>query len=126
VTPRNVVIAFAATVVAVVVGWFGGAAARDTWGDQYETAIAVVDAQAGIPVESPTPTPTPTQTETPTPSASPTPSPTLTPTPTLTDDPGFCDGPPPQAGCDCDLQDGEWVWQCGLPTASPTLPPDDD
>jgi hypothetical protein len=117
-TPRNVVIAFAASVIAVVAGWFAGVAARDVWGDQYETAIGVVDTQAGIPVGSATPTPTPLTTPTPSPTQSPSPSPSASPspspTPLLTDAPGFCDGPPPAPGCDCDLQDGDWVWQCPL------------
>ena len=117
-TPRTLVIAFAASVIAVVAGWFGGAAARDVWGDQYETAIGVVNANPGIPIESatPTPTPTPAETPTPTPTSSPSPSPTLTPL--LTDGRGFCSGPPPQAGCECELEDGDWVWRCELP--SPT------
>lgn len=125
-TPRNVVIAFAVTVVAVVAGWFGGAAARDTFGDQYETAIGVVDAQAGIPVESATPTPTLTPTPTQTSTPSPTPSPSPSPTPEDTPGSILCEGAPPEPNCNCDLEDGEWVWQCGLPTASPTFPPEDD
>ena len=118
-TPRSVIIAFAATVVAVVAGWFGGAAARDVWGDQYETALAVVDAEVGLPVESATPTPTPTST----PSASPTATPTSSPSAAPQDTPGsiLCEGAPPDPSCDCDLQDGEWVWQCELPSPTPTL-----
>lgn len=124
-TPQRVVIAFASGALALVIGWLGGAKARDIWGDQYEVGIGAVDTVAGVPVATASPPPTQAATQKPTPTSTP------------VDTPGsiLCEGAPPDPACDCDLQGGEWVWQCPLgsspslspaepsPSTSPTVPP---
>ena len=122
VNPRDLVIAFAAAVLALVIGWFAGGAARDVFGDQYETAIGLVETGPGAIVATPSPTPeatqTPDETDEPSPTAEETEEPT--PTPAETDDPGFCDGSQPAPGCECDLEGGDWVWVCPVePTQEP-------
>ena len=111
---QKILIAFASGVIALVVGWFGGGAARDVWGDQYEVAVGVVEVDAGVPVATASPPPTDPPTEEPTDEATP------------VDTPGsiLCDGAPPEENCDCDLQNGEWTWVCEAPaTEEPTATP---
>jgi hypothetical protein len=81
---QRLLIAFASGVIALVVGWFAGGAARDVWGDQYEVGVGVVEVDAGVPVAtaSPTPEPTVAETEAATPTEEPTEEPTEAPTPT--------------------------------------------
>jgi hypothetical protein len=107
---------FAAAVLAAVVGWFGGGVMRDALAPPYESAIAVVNAEVGVPVATASPSPSATASTTPTPSAS------ETPEPEKTEGSVICEGAPPGEGCDCDLQDGEWVWVCEIPATSSVGP----
>lgn len=110
---RSVVITFSAAVVAVVVGWFAGAVARDTIGAQPEVAIGVVDAEAGVPVTSSSPTPAPTE---PPVTAEPSESPTATErTPTPAASLGPCPGTPPDDDCECRERKRNSRWVCPLP-----------
>ena len=111
--PRSVVVTFSAAVVAVVVGWFAGALARDTIGAQPEVAIGVVDAEAGVPVTSSSPTPAPTQAPvSETPSETPTASALQTPTPAV--EQGPCPGTPPDDNCVCKERKRNSRWVCPL------------
>ena len=112
---QKVLIAFASGVIALVVGWFAGGAARGMWGDQYEVAVAVVEVAPGVPVATASPPPTDEPTE----------EPTEEPTPVDTPGSILCDGPPPDENCDCDLEDGDWEWVCEAPveTEGPTPTP---
>jgi hypothetical protein len=112
----KVVAVFAASVLAAVVGWFGGGMLRDALAPSYETALGVVDAEVGAPVETASPTPSSTAVPSPTSSQSP------SPTPEETEASLFCEGDPPADDCDCDLQNGEWVWVCELPTTDEPSP----
>lgn len=110
--PRSVVVTFSAAVVAVVIGWFGGALARDTIGAQPDVAIGVVDAEAGVPVTSTSPTPAPTQAPV---SELPTEMPTasvFTPTPAASVGP--CPGTPPNDDCECRERKRNSRWVCPL------------
>lgn len=110
-TPRDVVVAFSAAVVAVVIGWFGGVLARDTIGAQPEVAVGVVDAEAGVPVTSSSPTPAPTQEPaTEEPSAPPTIEVTATPVTSV----GPCPGTPPDDDCTCKERKRNSRWVCPL------------
>ena len=120
--PSTVVAAFAAAVLALVIGWFGGGLVRDAVTPSYDTAIGVVDAAAGVPVETASPTPSAsvaTSEPEPTQSAEPTDEPEPTKADSI-----LCEGAKPDENCDCDLQDGEWVWVCEIPTTTePTAVP---
>lgn len=110
--PRSVVITFSAAVVAVVVGWFGGAIARDTIAAQPEVAIGVVDAEAGVVVASSSPTPAATEAP---PSEMPTESPVVTElTPTAAASFGPCPGTPPDDDCECKERKRNSRWVCPL------------
>lgn len=112
-SPRGVVITFTAAVLAVVVGWLGGALARDVIGSEPEVAIGVVDAEAGVPVTSASPTPAATTAAPVTPSETATvaPSPTVaTPAASL----GPCPGTPPRDGCECRQRGRNARWVCPL------------
>jgi hypothetical protein len=71
--------------LAAVIGWLGGAKARDLVSGHYDAAIG--PAKAGI-VVTPSPTVAPTQPpSTPAPTTAPTPPPTVTPPPAVTPPP---------------------------------------
>jgi hypothetical protein len=83
-------------ILAAVLGWVGGAKARDALSGRYDTAVGPV--RAGVVVTPPpTEQPTPAATVAQTPSAVPTvtPAPTLTPAPTVTLPPTFPPTPTP-------------------------------
>jgi hypothetical protein len=108
----GIIATFAAAVLAAVIGWFGGDLIRGAIEPSYETALGVVDAEVGAPVATASPTPSAQA------SATPESSPTETPEPEETEGSIICEGPPPAQGCDCDLEDGEWVWRCPLETTA--------
>lgn len=116
--PSGVIALFAGAVLLAVIGWFAGGAVRGIVEPSYETAVGVVDAEVGEPVATSSPTPEPTDEATPTPA-----EPTQTPEPEDTPGSIICEGAPPDENCDCELEDGEWVWVCELPTDEPTPSP---
>jgi len=76
----------AVAIVAAVIGWIGGAKARDVVAGRYDAAIGPVSAGVVVtpsPTIPPTPAPTVAPTAAPTATATPTPAATATPVVTL-------------------------------------------
>jgi len=80
-----------AALIAAVIGWLGGAKARDLVAGRYDVAVGPVTAGVVVVTPPPTAAPTPAPTIAPTPKASATvtPPPTATPTPVVTLPPTF-------------------------------------